>query len=213
MKNYDYLLGQKQNALTAVDIVIRPSLKKQGQNQTVIKCLCDCGNTTYLLPYQFIRQDIKSCGCYRSRTPYNATHKQSRTPLYHIWETMRLRCSAPNNQKYYMYGARGIKVCDEWQNDFIAFQEWALNNGWRKGLSIDRIDNNKGYAPDNCRWVTRKVQQRNTRRNIFITYQGKTQTLVEWCEELNLNYKTINNRISSGWDKVRALTEPIHRTT
>lgn len=208
--HYDYLLGTKQNALTAIEIITQSNPKKPNQRQTLIKCRCDCGNITYVLPYQFIGNEIKSCGCYRHRVAYNATHKQSKTPLYHIWETMRLRCTSPKNKKYYMYGARGITVCDEWLNDFIAFRDWSLSHGWKKGLSIDRIDNNRGYSPENCRWVTRSVQQRNTRRNVYITYQGKTQTLIDWCEELNLNYKTINNRINKGWDKIRALTEPIH---
>lgn len=211
-KNFDYLLGTKHNALTAIDIVIRQNPKKPWQKQSLIKCQCDCGNITYLLPSQFIKSDVKSCGCYVHRTAYNATHKESKTPLYHIWETMRLRCTSPTNKKYYMYGARGITVCDEWFNDFIAFRDWSLSHGWAKGLSIDRIDNNLGYSPENCRWVTRSVQQRNTRRNVFITYQDKTQTLIEWCEELNLPYKTISNRILNGWDKVRALTEPIHES-
>lgn len=212
MKNrYNYLIGSKQNALTAIDIVIRPHPAKPWQKQSLIKCKCECGNITFLLPSQFKTEDIKSCGCYLHRSPYNTTHNQSKTPLYHIWETMRLRCSSPKNKKYYMYGARGIKVCDEWFNNFIAFRDWSLSHGWEQGLTLDRIDNNAGYSPDNCRWTTHAVQQRNTRRNVYITYQGKTQILADWCTELGLNYKTIQNRILNGWDKIRALTEPIHK--
>lgn len=212
MKNrYNYLIGSKQNALTAIDVVTRPHPTKPWQKQSLIKCKCECGNITFLLPSHFKKGYIKSCGCYRHRSPYNTTHKQSRTPLYHIWETMRLRCSSPNNKKYYMYGARGIKVCDEWFNNFIAFRDWSLSHGWEQGLTLDRIDNNAGYSPDNCRWTTHAVQQRNTRRNVYITYQGKTQILADWCTELGLKYKVIQTRIVNGWDKVRALTEPIRK--
>lgn len=206
--NFENLIGTKNNELTVVGIELRP-YRNTGKQRNVLKCQCTCGNTTYVLPYQFISGDIKSCGCLRHRVPYNATHKLSKTPLYHIWETMRLRCGSPNNKKYYMYGARGITVCEEWVNDFLAFQKWSLDNGYAKGLTLDRRDNNMGYSPANCRWVSRKCQQRNTRRNIYITYKGKTQTLIEWCEELSLNYKTVNNRIARGWDSIQALTTPI----
>ena len=94
----------------------------------------------------------------------------------------------------------------------MSFYNWANENGYQKGLSIDRIDNNGNYSPENCRWATIKEQQRNTRRNIYITYKNETKTLVEWCEILNLPYKTINSRINKGWDKIKSITTPIkHR--
>lgn len=192
--------------LTVIDVVFPEGSKRQK-----LVCKCDCGNTVLIFPYQFdASQSQISCGCIKHRTPYNATHKLSKTKLYHVWESMRLRCYASGNKKYYYYGGRGITVCDEWRNNFIAFQEWSLSHGYQEGLTIDRIDNNQGYSPDNCRWVTRAIQQRNMRRNVVITYQGKTQVLKDWCDELGLRYKTIQNRIVKGWDKVRAITEPIH---
>lgn len=207
MKKQDlsHFIGKKQNLLTVIDIIVPQNGRKK------LLCKCDCGNYTEILPYQFTSENIKSCGCLKHRTPYNATHKLSQTPLYHIWETMRLRCHNPNNKKYYSYGARGIYVCEEWRNNFLSFQEWALSNGYKKGLSIDRIDNNKGYYPDNCRWATIKEQQRNTRRNIMITIDNETKSLIEWCEIYNLPYKTICNRIANGWDKHKALFYPIKR--
>ena len=207
--NLNYLIGKKINMLEAVDIERVFEKKKKNQYTTMIRCKCECGNTTLLFPYQFINGLIKSCGCIKTRTPYNATHKLSKTNLYHIWETMRLRCNSSKNKKYYSYGARGIKVCDEWNNNFLAFREWSLNNGYSKGLSLDRIDNNGNYESTNCRWTTRKCQQRNRRNTIYITYNNETKSLSEWCEILNLNYKTISNRIYSGWDKIKALTTPI----
>lgn len=204
--DFTHLIGKKSGMLTVIDVVFPEGSKRQK-----LVCKCDCGNTVLIFPYQFdTNYSQLSCGCIKHRTPYNATHKLSRTKLYHVWETMRLRCSSPEDKKYYCYGARGIAVCDEWYNNFLAFRDWALSHGYQEGLTIDRIDNNQGYSPDNCRWTSRKIQQRNRRNNVYITYQGKTQTLIEWCEELGLKYKTINGRIQSGWDKVRAITEPIH---
>lgn len=213
IKDFSYLIGQKQNLLTVIGLKKFCGKKKANVYSTMLECKCDCGNITYIYPYFFINNEIKSCGCIKHNTPYNATHKLSRTNLYHIWETMRLRCNSPKNHKYYMYGARGIKVCDEWNNDYLKFREWALNNGYSKGLSLDRIDNNSNYSPDNCRWTTRKQQQRNTRRNVYITYNGKTQVLIEWCEELNLPYKVIRERIHKGLSPEIAFTTPIkHRS-
>lgn len=209
MSKFDFLIGQKENLLTAIDIITPSNPVKPNQKRCIVKCKCDCGNITYLYPYQFKSMSIKSCGCLKHATPYNATHKLSKENIYHIWETIRLKCTSHKNQKYYLYGARGIKICDEWFNDYISFRNWSLANGYKKGLTIDRINNNGNYEPSNCRWTTHKIQQNNTRRNIYITYNNKTQTLKQWCEELNLNYKTINNRIKLGWDKIIALTTPI----
>ena len=208
-KDYSYLIGKKQNMLTANKIIKILGKRKPNQYSTMIECVCECGNLTQLFPYQFEKGSILSCGCLKHKTPYNATHKMSKENLYHIWETMRLRCASPKNSKYYAYGKRGIKVCDEWFNDFLSFKEWSLKNGYAPNLSIDRIDNNGNYEPTNCRWVSRKTQQRNRRNCVYITYDGKTQCLIEWCEQLNLSYKTINNRISNGWDPIKAITTPI----
>lgn len=127
-----------------------------------------------------------------------------------IHNDMKCRCYNPKSKNFVNYGMRGITVCNEWLNDekisygehshnttkgFLAFKEWAMNNGYADNLSIDRIDNNKGYSPDNCRWVTSKVQNNNKRNNLSITYKGKTQTLKQWCDELNLPYMKIFQRV------------------
>ena len=143
--------------------------------------------------------------------------------LNNIYRQMKARCCNPNRSDYERYGARGISVCDEWLNTeimkgrggryskgWLAFQEWALNNGYKEGLTIDRIDNNKGYSPENCRWVTAKAQQSNTSRNRFITYNDKTQTLKAWCEELCLNYHTVLSRLNiMHWSVEKALNPPL----
>ena len=119
------------------------------------------------------------------------------------------RCSNPNYAEHRYYFDRGISICEDWKNDFLAFKEWSERNGYADNLTIDRIDNAKGYSPDNCRWTTTKQQSRNRRNNILITYDGETKTLVEWCEQLNLPYGTIEMRINRGWNGVEAITKPI----
>jgi hypothetical protein len=130
--------------------------------------------------------------------------------LNDIFRNIKRRCYNPNNKYFKNYGGRGIKLCKEWANSeiislgirgrfskgWLAFQEWALSNGYTDELTIDRIDNNKGYSPDNCRWISRKAQQNNKRNNLYVTYKGKKQTLAQWCEELHLNYNTAYYRLS-----------------
>lgn len=119
--------------------------------------------------------------------------------LYHVWLSMKARCNNPKSTSSKWYYEKGIKVCGEWQNDFISFRTWAINNGYdynktRKEQSLDRIDDSKGYSPDNCRWVTHSENCKNTTRNIFITYKGKTQCINDWSKELNMPIETIRKR-------------------
>lgn len=113
-----------------------------------------------------------------------------------VYRNMKTRCYNQNSPDYNNYGRRRITVCKEWLNDSKAFFTWSYANGYREGLSLDRIDNNKGYSPDNCRWTTRKIQQNNTRSNHYVTYKGKTKTVKQWCEELSLNYGTVIIRLN-----------------
>jgi hypothetical protein len=136
--------------------------------------------------------------------------------LSNIFHNMKARCYNLSNKNYRNYGARGITVCSEWLNSekahesnctkgFIAFKQWALANGYAEDLTLDRIDVNGNYSPNNCRWVSRKVQQNNTRRNCFVSYKGRTQTLAQWCSELKLNYhKTVVRVNQLGWSPERA---------
>lgn len=132
-----------------------------------------------------------------------------RSRIANTFQGMKNRCYNPNNPAYKNYGARGITICDEWNNKeivkgiarnntkgFLAFKEWALNNGYEANLTIDRIDVNKGYSPNNCRWVDSKVQANNKRNNHYITYNGKTQSLADWCRELKLNYHKTRSRLN-----------------
>ena len=138
------------------------------------------------------------------------------TRLSNIHQLIKQRCCNPNNRAYAYYGGRGITVCSEWLNTeksgvknyskgFISFRDWALSNGYKEGLTIDRIDNNKGYSPDNCQWVSMKTQCNNKRSNHYIMYKGQTKSLAEWCEFLNLNYGKVKQRLNKlNWSVERA---------
>ena len=140
-----------------------------------------------------------------------------RRKLYsNVYSNMKSRCYNPHCNCYHNYGGRGITICDEWLNGkdgksgFECFYEWSLNNGYQKGLSIDRVNNDLGYSPSNCQYTDLKTQANNTRQNINVTYQGKTQTLVQWCEELGLKYSAIRSRITDyGWTPEEAFTRPL----
>lgn len=135
-------------------------------------------------------------------------HGLSRTPEYRAWQTMRLRCTVPTNQAYGNYGGRGITVCERWLEspaNFIA----DMGPKPSPKHELDRIDNNKGYSPENCRWATRSVNDRNRRSNVLIEFRGETRALVEWCEMLNIPQDTARFRMKNGWSIEDALTRPV----
>lgn len=121
-----------------------------------------------------------------------------KTRLYRVWCSMKERCNNPHHKSFAHYGGKGIQVCTEWSESYSAFKEWSESHGYHQGLTIDRIDGNGGYAPNNCRWVTFAVQNRNYSRNHNITYQGRTQCLADWADEFGINRTTISLRIKSG---------------
>ena len=126
-------------------------------------------------------------------------HGFSHTPLYAVYIQMVARCHNPKHNYYFNYGARGITVCDEWRNDRLKFIKWSYENGYKEGLSIDRIDNSKGYSPTNCRWTDRRTQQNNTRKNRFIEVNGERHTLSEWSRIKGISKHTIEHRLNLGW--------------
>ena len=172
-------------------------------------CLCDCGNRTKVLAKSLRSGNTKSCGCFRKEVQksVNTTHGMTRTPLYNSWRGMKERCEKPNHQEYHRYGGRGISFCPEW-SDFNTFKEWALSNGYRKGLMIDRIDNNGNYSPDNCKWSDWLEQANNKINNHFIDYNGQIKTLAEWARFFNMPYSMLRSRIYDGWSIERAFNTP-----
>lgn len=170
---------------------------KQG---TYWLCVCECGNLKEVRRQDLKRGYVKSCGC--SRVKY--THQQSK--LYRLWSGIKSRCCNEKCENYKHYGARGIKMCDEWLNNFQAFHDWAMNNNYREGLQIDRVDNNKNYSPDNCHFVTPKENSNNRRNTIYVALNNINKPLSEWCEILNLNYCTVYKRIYNyNWSIEKAL--------
>jgi hypothetical protein len=158
---------------------------------TRYKCLCDCGTEGYVNGIDLLNGRSKKCR-YCNRKKEDA---YARTPLYQVWQSMKQRCFNENDHSYKNYGGRGIAICDEWL-DFLAFREWSYANGYQKGLSIDRINNDEGYNPGNCRWTTQKVQCNNKRTVHWITYNGETKTLSEWAASLGLKPHSLLGRLS-----------------
>lgn len=130
------------------------------------------------------------------------------TRLYRIWLNMKNRCNNPNTWAYKFYGELGVKVCPEWETDIVSFYNWAMQNGYDETLTLDRIDGSKGYSPDNCRWVDRKVQGINKKSTVFVTWNNETHTLTEWSNILGIPTKTLNWRYHN-WELDRAFTQPL----
>lgn len=189
------LTGKKYGRLTVLGVDDREGRK------TYYCCQCDCGNIKIVRSDSLTAGTIRSCGCLKKEQDQinltaNHSHKMSGTRIYQIWQGIKDRCYNPHNTRFNYYGGRGITVCEAWINDFSAFYEWSIKNGYSKELTIDRINNDKGYSPDNCRWANQKQQSRNRNSNIKITIGNATKTLTEWCEIFELDYKTIYARYS-----------------
>lgn len=186
------LTGERYGKLTALE-----SHYDRQRRATMWKCKCDCGNIVYVRANSLRHGRAKSCGCLRaeSNIQKKTTHGLAGTHLYAAWSSMKARCYNSNSHNYARYGARGIEVCDEWKNSFEEFGKWALAHGYQDGLSIDRIDNDGNYCPDNCRWVDTKAQNNNRGVSLMFTYNGKTQNLSLWCEELGIPYYRTWQRI------------------
>ena len=135
-------------------------------------------------------------------------HGLSNTRLHRIWHSMYCRCYYKSTNQYKNYGGKGIKVCEEWKHieGFVNFYNWAMANGYRDDLTLDRIDNEKNYSPQNCRWVTYKQQCRNRTNNVYYTFKGETKTSKEWCEIYNISQTTLNDRLKRNWTLEQALT-------
>lgn len=188
------LTNQKFGLLTVVELEITNSRK------TYWKCLCECGNYKTARSDSLICGAIRSCGCMKKQQDRvnltaNHSHKMSGTRLYHIWVGMKGRCSNPNNQDYKRYGGRGITVCKEWVDSFANFMEWANKHGYSKKLTLDRIDYNGNYEPDNCRWATPKEQSNNRSSNRMVTIGDETMNVTQWCEKFGIKVSRVRDKI------------------
>jgi hypothetical protein len=170
------------------------------------RCVCDCGNEVIISSSDLRHNHTQSCGCLqRNRVRETCvTHGQTKTLLYSRWGRSIQRCTNSNFIYYQNYGGRGIGICEEWR-DFEKFKEWAEGSGFQPHLSIERIDNDKGYFPDNCKWVTRKEQGANKRNNHWMTLMGETKTLAQWSRQLSLCQTTIRRRLKRGLSDEEAL--------
>ena len=200
MSNFKDLSNQKFGCLIPLSVDKNKNYKK-----THWICKCDCGNITIVSTCDLTSGHTKSCGCLKFKSK-NQKHGMKNTRIYNIWCSMKQRCNNKNCSVYKSYGAKGISVCPEWNSNFISFYNWSISNGYKDNLTIDRLDNSKGYSPENCRWATAKQQARNRISNIIIEHNGESKILIEWCEKYNVRYSTVYDRLVALRNKNEEIT-------
>lgn len=183
-------------------------IREVGRNRYGIlwECKCKCGRTFDAVATALNSGRIARCP--KSRMRLNLTEIEK--PIYSAWSNIKNRCLNQNSGDYRYYGGRGITICPEWSHSFDAFYNWAKENGWEKGLTIDRIDVNGNYCPENCRWVDMKHQCNNRTNNHMIEFNGEIHTLQEWADILGISHDVIKMRLRRGWTIERTLTEKVH---
>lgn len=188
------------------------------------ECLCKCGTKTVVGTGSLRSGNTRSCGCLIAETAEKLgkagywkaavekirVHGDAYTKprLYRIWMNMNHRCSNPNSPIWKWYGGKGVRVCRLWKSDYPAFKKWALGNGYRDTLSLDRINGSGNYEPRNCRWCDRKTQARNSSKNVNITWRGETMCIAAWAERTGIKADRISYRFRKGWSVERMLTVP-----
>lgn len=205
------LTGKRFGILTVIKRV-----ENNKWNETVWLCKCDCGKEKKLSYGKLVLRKQQSCGCLH-KPPDVTKHGLRNHKLYYLWSGMRQRCNNPNGEFYNYYGGRGIKVCDEWDNKkdgFINFYNWAIKNGYDinakyRKCTLDRIDVDGNYCPENCRWVDSKQQSNNRRSNVILKYKGEEHNISEWCKKLNLTRSAVTHRLERGWSIEKTLSTPM----
>lgn len=182
----------------------------QGSSSWV--CRCDCGLVKHIAASSLKAGDTKSCGCLnrevtsaRNKTD-KVTHGKSGTAIYVVWQSMKRRCYDPRTDSYKNYGARGISMYQKWRRSFVSFYRWAMSNGYRQGLTIERRNNDGPYSPRNCRWATPSEQSNNRRNSVRKTLDGITMTATEWARRYGLPPTRVHQRLKYGWKLRKALT-------
>lgn len=181
-KDYTSEINKKYGRLT----IIRVSNKRESRKLKYFDCICECGNTVTTDIASLRRGHVKSCGCLRKERSFESTttHNKSYTRIYRIYQGVKYRCYNIACPRYKNYGGRGIKVCDEWLNDFMNFYNWAIENGYQENLTLDRINVNGNYEPENCRWISNLEQQSNRRNSIRVVYDGEDVLLIDLLRRL-----------------------------
>ena len=202
--------GEKFGKLTVLKE--EKSIDHNGYKKRMVLCVCDCGNKKSVRLEYLRKQHTKSCGCLRGYEllKINKTHGKSKTKLHGVWASILSRCNNKNVRGYHNYGGRGIKICEEWL-EFESFLNWSNNNGYKEGLSIERINNDGDYCPNNCEFTTKTAQANNKRNNKFFTFNGRTMTLPQWSRFLKINQGTLSSRIKNGWDINRAFSVRVRK--
>lgn len=195
MPNFKDISGGKFNRLTAIEVFD----KQRGTHRW--KCLCDCGNTAIVKVSKILNESTKSCGCLnseRSKKGFFFKHGLKKTMEYNSWTAMKDRCYNPNNNHYKSYGARGIIVCDKWKHDFMVFLS---DMGKKPGklYSIERENVNGNYEPSNCFWLANNLQGRNKTNNHYITLNGETKIMADWCIQYSIDASHVSTRLKRGW--------------
>lgn len=200
----DEVIGSKYGKLTAIS-ECSGYKKKDGYFMRKFLCVCDCGNEKEILANSLRTGASKSCGCERIKSSRESVmkHGMSGTRPYRIWRNMISRCTVEKYDSYKWYGGKGITVCERWK-DFESFWE-DMGAGYNDKLTIDRINNNGNYDPNNCRWATQKEQANNTSRNRFIEFNGERRTLTQWAEKMDVSAKMLDSRLRRGWSVKKAL--------
>lgn len=198
------LVGKKFNKLTVISFY-----GQDKNNNSMWLCLCDCGKISNpMRGFDLKNGSLISCGCYRDAKLYNqsVTHGMTSHPLYKIWEGMKARCYIKSCGSWEYYGGRGVFVCEEWKENFMSFYNWAIDNGWQKGLQLDKDSkgikngtNSLCYSPETCCFVTRMENCNNRRNNHRIEYNGVSATLSEWSRLYNTTGKQIKRNLDKGW--------------
>lgn len=193
--------GEKFGKLTVIELLGQ----REGKGHFFSRVRCDCGTELIERDSSLISGRVTQCRTCTLRENGQLTHGMTNTRRFNIWQSMRARCYNPNDNNYKNYGGRGIGICDEWKDDFVSFYNWSNENGYSDDLTIDRIDVNGDYCPENCRWADKKTQARNKRTTRYLEYEGKILPICEISEITGIAPSTITQRIDKGgWDIYRA---------